>query len=203
MRPKLQMAFLIIVLLLARVTINITCAQYPSAFAGWIVEKESGLTVKGKSNINTFTCNIDKYLAKDTIVQVNNASNAILLDGSLSMDIKSFDCHSGQITNDLRKTLKAKEHPTMVIRFISIDRLPKPVQTEFIKGLIEVELAGVVKRFDLVYTFSKEKSGNTRLIGGRSFCFSDFNLSPPKKLAGLIKIKDDFEVEFKLTLRSM
>ncbi|MEJ7830627.1 MAG: hypothetical protein WKF91_20625 [Segetibacter sp.] len=76
-------------------------------------------------------------------------------------------------------------------------------KTESINGGIEVELAGVVKRFELCYSFTKIGAGYLKLNGGRTFCFSDFKLSPPRKLAGLVKIKDDFDVSFQLILRTI
>jgi hypothetical protein len=170
----------------------------------WVVEKNSTLRVEGKSNINSFTCNIKEYAEKDTIVVVNRGTKQIRLFGELQMDVLSFNCHSHLITNDLRKTLKAEEYPKFIIRFLSIQSMPAfQDKSELINGWIEVELAGVVKRFELSYLFSKEKPGTIKLNGGRSFCFSDFNLFAPQKLAGLVKIKDDFKVNFQLRLRSI
>ncbi|MBA4139362.1 MAG: hypothetical protein H0X70_02490 [Segetibacter sp.] len=134
----------------------------------------------------------------------NDNTKQIRLSGELQMDVLSFNCHSSLITRDLRKTLKAEEYPKFIIRFLSIKSMPAlQDKSELIKGWIEVELAGVVKRFELCYLFSKEGAGNIKLNGGRSFCFSDFKLSPPRKLAGLVKIKDDFDVNFQLILRSI
>ena len=77
------------------------------------------------------------------------------------------------------------------------------VKTELIKGWVEVEVAGIVKRFELSYSFSNNGPGHIQLDGGRTFNFSDFKLSPPKKMAGLIKIKDAFDVNFQLILRAV
>jgi hypothetical protein len=178
-------------------------SQHASRPSGWKVEKESTLTVKGKSNVNRFSCNIDQYLENDTIIRLKSNPGSIQLAGSLSMHINNFNCHSSPITRDLRKTLKSTEFPIMIIRFVSIEKLPGFSKHEVISGLIEVELAGVVKRFELLYVFSKEVSGSIKLVGGRSFCFSDFSLMPPKKLAGIIRISDDFDVEFRLSLKEI
>lgn len=169
----------------------------------WVVEQNSTLRVKGRSNINSFTCNINVNAEKDTIIFSNDVQQAVSLSGNIQMDVLGFNCHSNLITRDLRKTLRAEEHPMMTIRFLSIQSMPMlKHDKEIIKGCVEVILAGVVKRFDLDYTFSRSASGMV-LDGGRSFCFSDFKLSPPRKLAGLIKIKDQFEVNFQLILREI
>jgi len=170
----------------------------------WIVEKNSTLSVQGKTNVNKFTCNIDEYAEKDTIICIDNASKAVKLTGELKMDVLSFDCHSKLITKDFRKTIKADKYPALTIRFLSLESMPLlNKKTELIKGWVEVELAGVVKKFELNYSFLKSTSGKIQLNGGRSFSFADFKLSPPKKLGGLVKIKDAFNVIFKLTLQPL
>lgn len=168
----------------------------------WIIEKNSTLRVDGESNVNSFTCNITEYAKVDTLVCFNDPLQPIILSGKIEMDILSFNCHSNMITKDMRKTLKAEEYPKMFIRFISLQKMPGLLaKTELIKGLLEVELAGVKKTFELSYSFSKASAGSIQLNGTRTFYFSDFKLSPPTKLAGLIKIKDDFVVNFQLMLR--
>ncbi|MEO6721640.1 MAG: hypothetical protein ABIN67_14830 [Ferruginibacter sp.] len=170
----------------------------------WVVEKNSTLRVEGKSNINSFTCNINEYAAKDTIVCIDELSTPIRLSGNLQMDVLSFNCHSSMITKDLRKTLKAEEYPKLNIRFLSLQSMPSPLsKTESIDGSLEVELAGVVKRFEVSYSFTTIGAGYIKLNGGHRFCFSDFKLIPPKKMAGLIKIKDEFDVNFQLILRTI
>jgi hypothetical protein len=170
----------------------------------WIVGKSSSIRVEGKSNINNFTCNINQYIEKDTIVCTNNPSEPVKLTGELQIAILYFDCHSNMITRDLRKTLKAAKYPKMMIRFLSLESMPTTEnKTQLIKGALEVELAGVVKLFELIYSFSGGESHFIQLNGNRSFCFSDFNLSPPRKIAGLVKIDDEFFVNFQLDLQKL
>jgi hypothetical protein len=178
--------------------------QSVAGIVTWVVEKNSTLCIEGKSNVNSFSCSIDEYAKKDTIVCANDLSIPIRLSGEIQMDILNFNCHSTLITKDLRKTLKAGQYPTMTIRFLSLQSMPMlQHKTELIKGWVEVQLAGVVKRFELNYSFLIGKSGMMQLDGSRNFLFSDFKLSPPRKMAGLIKIKNDFHVNFHLNLRTL
>ena len=168
----------------------------------WAVQKNSTLCVQGSSNVNNFTCSVSSLASYDTIVVLNNAVRSLALKGSIKMDVWSFDCENNLIRKDLRKTLKAAEHPNMVIRFLTLKFMPGlTFRTEQISGCVEVELAGVKKVFDLQYTFTKTANGFIRLNGGRKFCFSDFSLTPPRKLAGLVKIRDEFNVKFELMLK--
>jgi len=179
-------------------------AQRPGKVIKWIVEKASTLYVKGKSNMNRFTCSINEYAKKDTLICYEDVSKPVHFTGEIQMDVLSFNCHSRMITKGLRKTLKADEYPQMSIRFISLQYMPLlQNKTELIKGWVEVELAGVVKRFELSYSFLQSGPASIQLNGGRSFHFSDFKLSPPRKFGGLIRIKDEFDVNFLLVLRTV
>lgn len=170
----------------------------------WVIEKNSSLRIDGKSNINSFTCNISDYDKSDTITCITGSIKPVKLSGKMEMEIVSFNCHSRMITRDFRQTLKATEYPKMTIRFLTLQWMPAlNNEKEMIKGWVEVEVAGVVKRFELSYAFSNVAPGHIQLDGGHSFNFSDFKLSPPKKMAGLIKIKDAFDVNFQLILRAV
>jgi hypothetical protein len=169
----------------------------------WAIEKNSTLRVEGKSNVNTFRCDMEGYFRTDTISSIDDApaGKQVRLKGAIVIDIFRFDCHHRIITSDLRKTLKADVFPKMTIRFISLERLPEFIgNAELVKGIVEIELAGSRKRFDILYSFVKPGGQTIYLNGGRSFSFSDFKLTPPRKLAGFIQISDNFDVNFRLTL---
>lgn len=178
----------------------------PEAFSRkpikWAIEKTSTLKIAGKSNVNEFACSIAGYYQPDTISYVEDgAGKAVRLNGSLKLDIMRFDCQSKMITADLRKTLKVEEYPKLVIRFLSLERTPSlQGTTQTMKGWVEVELAGTRKTFQINYEFSRGAYYSYLLNGKRVFTFSDFKLEPPRKLAGAIKVKDEFAVDFNLSL---
>jgi hypothetical protein len=169
----------------------------------WAIEKTSSLRVEGKSNINSFRCDMQGYYHTDTITGFEEGGNVkpVRLKGAMVVDIFRFDCHHRMITSDLRKTLKAEQYPKMTIRFLSLEKMPEFIgNTELLRGLVEIELAGTKKKFDILYSFVRPGGKAIILNGGRTFSFADFKLVPPKKLAGMIQIKDSFDVNFRLML---
>jgi len=50
-------------------------------------------------------------------------------------------------------------------------------------------------------SFVTNAAGEILLNGGRKFCFSDFSLQPPRKLAGLVKLKDECDEQLQLVLK--
>ncbi|CAN5539948.1 hypothetical protein BH10BAC3_BH10BAC3_14410 [soil metagenome] len=51
---------------------------------------------------------------------------------------------------DLRKTLKVKEYPRLITRFIAINNYPEATtKQQVIKGIVTIELGGILKRFEV------------------------------------------------------
>jgi hypothetical protein len=169
----------------------------------WVIQKNSNLCIEGKTNINSFRCDITEYLQPDTIYFYKNeeSSKPISLRGGLSINIKRFDCHQKFITSDLRKTLKADEQPMLKIVLLNIGYFNGDAGN--IKGWVNIGLAGVSKTVEIDYAVRNGQPGYLELTGSRKLKFSDFGLKPPQKLAGLIKVEQELNVRFQLVLRSV
>lgn len=190
-----RISYLIIYLLIS--------GYYPADPASiWVVMPGSSLTVNGSTNVNKFQCDITNYSLPDTITCVKAAKTQTLpMNGKLKLDIESFDCHNRMMTSDLRKTLKYKEFPKLIIKFISINSYPNFKNPTKITGIVDISLAGIAKRYDINYVFTVDNSNIVHLKGDRAVTFTDFNLNPPSKLGGVIKAKDELLVEFNLNLK--
>jgi hypothetical protein len=169
----------------------------------WVIQKSSNLRIEGKSNINSFRCDITEHLTPDTLYfyRDDQSCKPIPIKGGLSIHIKRFDCHQKYITNDLRKTLKADEQPILKIELLNIGYYNGDAGD--IKGWVNISLAGVVKTAEINYTVKNGQPGQLELLGTRKISFSDFGLKPPQKLAGLIKVEEELNVRFQLMLRAV
>jgi len=196
--------YLLIVLFLTGVFFIGWNNKNPDLKARWIVLKGGTLRVNGSTNINTFSCIVANDSPPDTLSFLPNKDASILMLGKIDLDIFGFDCHNPMMTADLRKTLKAKEYPIMKINFASLNKYPDLKSSqESIKGLVNIELAGVTKRYEVSYKFYMDDQKIIHLIGDRSVNFSDFKLTPPRKLGGIIRANDNLDVEFGLNLKSI
>ena len=170
----------------------------------WLILKGGSLKVNGSTNINTFSCIVADNTPIDTLICTVNKDASVLMNGKISLDIYGFDCHNPMMTLDLRKTLKAKEYPSMRVNFLSLSKFPDLKATpEAIKGWVNIELSGVTKRYEVSYKFSMDNMKVIHLVGDRSVNFSDFNITPPRKLGGIIRANDRLDVEFSLDLKEV
>ena len=168
----------------------------------WVISKGCSLHVGGSTNVNTFTCVIADYYKPDTLLfHKGTPPEVIKMTGVLKLNVQNFDCHNPVMTSDLRKTLKSKIHPNLSIQFINLSRYPDKHQETTLKGAVNIELAGVTKRFEVDYRFLPNGANAATLIGTRKINFSDFNLVPPRKLGGMIKTNDELRVVFNLNVK--
>lgn len=171
----------------------------------WVVMPGSNIRVNGATNINSFACDVINYSFPDTLTCFKQVDKVQMLpmSGKLQLDVEAFDCHNKMMTNDLRKTLQVKTYPKLIIRFISINSFPDFKKPSRITGVVDITLSGVTKRFEIDYLFTIDNQQGLHLKGDRNVNFSDFHLTPPSKLGGIIKAKDQLGVEFVLNLKPL
>jgi len=170
----------------------------------WIIKSSSSLAVDGSTNINNFSCKIHSYNQTDTLYfsPKEKTLQQIKVNGRLKINVSDFDCKHNVMTRDLQKTLQAQKHPYMIVKFLNFADMPSaPQSNSMTTGDVEIELAGVKRSFQVKYAIHKANQHNIELIGTRSVNFSDFNLKPPSKLGGTIRVKNELQVAFKLQLK--
>ena len=189
-------------------TTSFISPRQSSGIAGtkkWLVEENSNLCVNGSTNVNKFACEIPAYHQTDTLTITEKAGGKdVVLSGSIGLRVKYFDCHNVMMTRDLQKTLKEKEFPVFRISFLSLSKLPcLSAKPELITGLVNIEIAGIRKRYKVNYQITEDDHKIIHLLGSQDLNFSDFNLVPPKKFGGVIKTRDKLSVDFNLNIKPM
>jgi hypothetical protein len=169
----------------------------------WVITKGCFLKVGGSTTVNKFNCVIANYSKPDTLnFYRGNPGEPLKVMGNVNLDVQKFDCHNPVMTSDLRKTLKVKEFPNLVIKFLSLSKYPDDnSSTELVNGMVTIELAGVTQRFNVAYKLIKNGNHSLIMVGTRQVNFSDFNIVPPRKLGGMIKTNNELSVEFNLNVK--
>lgn len=169
-----------------------------------IVQPSSTLCINGTTNINSYECAVAKYTGNDTLVLHEGGRNIrpVFVKGAVALDASSCDCGIPLMTSDFRKAINSKEHPAIVIDFISFERMPVygNVPDKF-KGILKISLAGVTKLFEVNCTIDATTGGIIHLIGTRVFNFSDFGITPPTRMLGAVRVSESLTVSFHLQLK--
>lgn len=181
-------------------TLLLLLSLIPPPGVKWVVLKGATLRVNGTTNVNKFSCLVKDYANPDTLVFYQNNS----MSGAVSLPVLSFDCMSAPMTDGLRKALNAKTFPRLVITFLSISKYPALQSTEeLISGVVNIELAGKMKKISVSYRIFMDPQQVIHLIGKQTIRFSEFGLTAPRKLGGMIKTDDQLDVEFNISFKAI
>lgn len=159
------------------------------------ITNKSEVSIKGKSNINSFECKYDSdFIENDLQISIARNNNKILLEGAkIAIKSTGFDCAHKMITRDFKAILKAEEYPHIVINVKEIN-----TAKENITAKLNVKIAGVEKEYLVPVIFN---SNTNNVKGLLKLNIKDFKLKSPKKLLGMVVVNDNVDINFNLFLQ--
>ncbi|WP_281235207.1 hypothetical protein [Flavobacterium gelatinilyticum] len=142
------------------------------------------IEITGLSTVGKYNCS-NTFPTTDT-VYINSAKKNVL---NTEIKMSKFDCGNKIMTKDLQGTVKVKEFPNSVVSITDI----KPNGKNYKCRLNFYITDKTLKYKDFILYNTDDK-----LHGTLNLKFSDIELEPPVKMAGLIKVKDDIIINFSL-----
>lgn len=191
---------LAIALLLAPATLAFAGARAPLELL-----PESRLWVDGTSNVRTFSCAAKSFTTDvqspgdDAVAQVLAGEKAVTAV-DVKVDVEKLDCANGKMNDHMRKTLKAKDNPT--IEFV-LDSYQLAKADSGLQATIDgtLTLAGTAKPISITAAVTQASEGVLHVVGSYGFKLTDFGLKPPSLMLGAFKVHDPVMVHFDLFLQ--
>lgn len=152
-----------------------------------VCSQNNGVEINGWTNVNTFKCTNINFKNSPTIYSFtgNQLPN-------LHLQVNDFDCRNRMMTGDFRKTLHSDKYPVLTIKFLNFTK----TSANRFTALVEVKMMTVTKKYNI--EFSEYKSS---LVGNKRLRFSDFNIVPPKRMGGMVYVKDELDLFFSLAIK--
>lgn len=166
---------------------------------------KSQFWVQGEAARVDFTCAVDRVKGgaripgkRDSLSTVSSKDRTTVV---VRVPVKAFDCGNDRMTADLQEALKMEKHPEIRFELIHATVGPPPdssVQWRRVEVLGPLTIAGTKRllRFSLVGRAYSE--GLYRARGCKTIRMTYFNVEPPTKALGLIKVDNQVEVQFDL-----
>lgn len=170
-----------------------------------MVQPQSMLQIQGKTNVNSFQC----YCAPPQSVVSFNAESSSetqkinFKKAELTVLTKSLDCRHKIMNRDMYQTLKADYFPTITL---SISQVMIPIQNINARWKLEgpiiteafLTLAGMKRKIDLLVTISQPVNNVYRFTAKKNLLLTDFGLTPPTVLMGMVKVKNEIILDIDL-----
>ena len=147
--------------------------------------QENFVKINGNTNVSSFQCTNNKFKNDGAYSFTEKSLPNIILK------VTDFDCGNKMMTKDFQKILNAEKYPEMTIKFIKFTK----TQQNFI-AVVEVKMMNQSRRYNVEFELE-----NNKMIGRKNVKFSDFNIIPPKKMGGMIVVKDDLDLTFSLVTK--
>ncbi|MBK6731773.1 MAG: YceI family protein [Bacteroidetes bacterium] len=161
---------------------------------------ESNFQVDGTTNVVGFSCKSNQYYNRVQI-PINRSETQISFEkNTLKAKTKALDCGGSGINGDMYKTLKADTYPTINIELKKITFTQKLQPSKWINSKVEVYMTVAGKRNYESFTIKimDLQNNNYKIQGKHTIYLTNYNISPPKAMLGLISVKNEIELVFDL-----
>ncbi|UZH54113.1 YceI family protein [Salinimicrobium tongyeongense] len=187
-----KIAFVLLVLFCSAVT----CAQ-DFQKRKITVLPSSELTIIGDSNIAAFKCEFDNSYLEDSqnITYTQQGSKIVFTGAVLTLNNKGFDCGSKGINRDFHDLLQTDKHPKILLELTEVS-MSSPTKAV---AKVGITIAGKERFYELPVGIKNAVIAEFK--GKLHLNIKDYGLEAPKKLFGMIVVKDEIDIEFNLQVK--
>lgn len=146
----------------------------------------SAVVLRGRTNVSAWSCAV-------TTIDVRGGER--LDDALVRLEVTDVSCGSERMEGDLRRALRAREHPAIVMRDLQLVENERDVA--IVSGTLEV--AGVARPVTARVRW-QASGGRLELRGTLPLRMTDFGVEPPRALLGMVRARDEVVVEYDVTL---
>jgi len=156
--------------------------------------KVSYINILGKTNVNSFTFYLDENCDssfEDDVIPLPE----VVQDNQFNIPVKDLQTESSYMYSDFLTLLREPEYPQISIKIDETAAFFGNGDSSAATPEIEITLAGVAKRYQISCNIENEP--DSMLIKGTArIRLTDFNLEPPTKMLGMVKVKDEIDIKF-------
>jgi len=159
---------------------------------------KSTLSITGDTNINKFLCSFNtELIAENNHITYQPGDSKIYFQNAiLKLDNSGFDCGNKAINKDFKNLIKAEEYPEISLELEEI--ILTDIKKAFAKVIIKI--AGETNTYTVPVEITSDET--IQYKGSLDLNISDFKLHPPKKMFGLIVIREDININFILKVKN-
>ena len=172
----------------------LTSWMVPSSDESYLIICGKQITVDGNTTIGSFSCQYEESKQNDTLFLSNERKAK--QPYAFSLKVPEFSCGNFLLNKDFQKTLQAEKHPQIVVE---VTNLHKNDKQEFI-GSVRLTLVGKSKTIEEIRFYKKTIDNQKVLFTDFVFTASEFKLTPPKRLGGLVEADDCMNISVELEL---
>lgn len=161
----------------------------------YVLDAGSRFQIEGTSTVGTWVCAAAAGMSGD------GAQTSRGVSARLAVRVQAFDCGVARMTRDFRDALGAERHPeiTFVLaRAASPSADARPGTWVPVTAEGRLTLAGQTRTVTISTEGQHTPDGRVRLRGRHALRMTDFGVTPPTGLGGMVRARDRVTVVFDL-----
>ncbi|HRJ31643.1 MAG TPA: YceI family protein [Cyclobacteriaceae bacterium] len=162
------------------------------------IHPSSKVTVFGSTNVNSFRFEYMEEISIDRPVRVTRSEGSLKLSGGMiNLKVKAFDSGNGIMNKDFRKMLLEEENPFIQVELQTLTPTWQPNDSwREGKAEIEVTINAIAKTYSV--SCRVENPGSLLIYGKQKILLTDFGLTPPVRMMGMVKVSEWVDLDFAL-----
>lgn len=173
----------------------------------FVITPDSKIWLEGKANVVNFTCKATEIETTGRLAGLDTTSTVPSPHGDVNLQVKipvhKLNCGRQGINRDMKQTLNANEHPYITYK---LDR-NQLNSAQFKDGLMQFDIqtwgglhiSGTDKTEEIQVNGQFLGPWQFRITGSHQVSMSEYGLTPPSPMMGLIRVEDKLEVHFDVT----
>lgn len=150
--------------------------------------------IDGMTSFGRFACDYQTLKEVDTLVYESGyVRQTPVMDINLPVD--EFGCGNKMLNRDFNKTLQAEEYPYI---HVLVEQFFKEGEAYF--SSLRLKLVGKELYMEKLPFVLMEEKGERYLKAEFELNLRYFDLTPPKKFLGLLKVQEELNIKLKLSL---
>jgi hypothetical protein len=154
----------------------------------------SYIFISGESNVNTFEFTWVNENGEDQLDKFEYLTDSPFF--KIGVPVRDFKARNSMMFKDFMELMKAKDYPKILIA-IPVEQISKVKSGEYLLNPeIIITIAGVSNAYK-VPCYVRGCSGNAVHVNGvKKISLTDFGIIPPERLEGLVRVKNEINVDF-------
>lgn len=160
-----------------------------------VFKTNSTLHIQGKTNVSKFSCFFDFDFIKDGVSLSYEKQGDVIVFKNAKLKIKNqgFDCGGKAINKDFHKLLKTEKYPEILMNLKKVNLHNKALDS--VRTNVEFTLNNITKAYNIQNYYCIDKK-TMQFCGTVDLNIEDFDLKPPKKVLGIIKVKNVITIDY-------
>ncbi len=158
------------------------------------------ISIIGHTNINSFWLKYSENKSPQRATDVAETPNLKTRSITIAIPARNFVFSNRLMRNDFLSLIHADKFPDINIQLQGFKGLANLKNDSSEIMLVNITLAGVKRAMSVYCNITRNSDNHFILSGSQLIKLSDFNLVPPSKFLGLVKVNNELIINFEIKL---